>query len=86
MEKSAFRQYTTLFRVRFLAGLQYRAAALAGIATQFAWGGLMVLLYRAFYEADPAAFPMPLQATCSYIWMQQAFLAVCRTARWGVAD
>ena len=48
MEKSAFRQYTTLFRVRFLAGLQYRAAALAGIATQFAWGGLMVLLYRAF--------------------------------------
>lgn len=30
MEKSAFRQYATLFRVRFLAGLQYRAAALAG--------------------------------------------------------
>lgn len=82
MEKSAFRQYATLFRVRFLAGLQYRAAALAGIATQFAWGGLMVLLYRAFYEADPAAFPMPLQATCSYIWMQQAFLAVFMT--WGM--
>ena len=75
-------QYLTLFRLRFLAGLQYRAAALAGIATQFAWGGLLVLLYRAFYEADPLAFPMSLQSTCSYIWMQQAFLAIFMT--WGM--
>ena len=41
-------QYLTLFRLRFLAGLQYRAAALAGIATQFAWGGLLVLLVSGF--------------------------------------
>lgn len=82
MRANGYKQYLTLFRVRFLAGLQYRAAALAGISTQFAWGGLMVLLYRAFYAADPSAFPMPLQAACSYIWMQQAFLAVFMT--WGM--
>ena len=45
MRPNRYKQYATLFRVRFLTGLQYRAAALAGIATQFAWGGLMVLLY-----------------------------------------
>ena len=82
MRPNRYKQYATLFRVRFLTGLQYRATALAGIATQFAWGGLMVLLYRAFYAADPSAFPMPLQAACSYIWMQQAFLAVFMT--WGM--
>lgn len=55
-------------------GLQYRAAALAGVATQFAWGFFMILGFCAFYEADAASFPMPLSATVSYIWLQQAFL------------
>lgn len=57
-------------------GLQYRAAALAGVFTQFIWGGMEVLVFRAFYQADSSAFPMSLQATCSYVWLQQAFLAL----------
>ncbi|MBQ4606529.1 MAG: hypothetical protein IJB15_07465, partial [Clostridia bacterium] len=52
------RKYCTYFRIRFTSGLQYRAAAMAGVATQFAWGFLTVLLYKAFWEADPDAFPM----------------------------
>lgn len=71
-----FRQYLTLFRIRFIGGLQYRAAALAGLSTQFAWGGMTILLYRAFYRSDPSAFPMTFQGLSSYIWMQQAFLAL----------
>ncbi len=70
------KKYLSFFRLRFSMGLQYRAAALAGIATQFAWGFMELLVFKAFYEADPAAFPMPLEATASYIWMQQAFLAL----------
>lgn len=70
------KKYVSFFRLRFTMGLQYRAAALAGVVTQFAWGGLTVLMFRAFYEADAAAFPMSLQATASYIWLQQAFLAL----------
>ena len=69
-------KYLSFFRLRFNAGLQYRAAALAGVATQFAWGGLAILAFRAFYQANAGAFPMTLRATCSYIWMQQAFLAL----------
>ena len=57
-------------------GLQYRAAALAGIATQAFWGGLEILMFRAFYRADPLAFPMSLESTSAYIWLQQAFLAL----------
>lgn len=56
-------------------GLQYRAAALAGIVTQFVWGFMEIMLFHAFYQADASAFPMTFSATASYIWLQQAFLA-----------
>lgn len=68
-------KYLSFFKLRFSMGLQYRAAAMAGIVTQFAWGFMEILVYRAFYEAEPNAFPMSFAATVSYIWMQQAFLA-----------
>lgn len=70
------RQYLSFFRIRFIAGLQYRAAAWAGIATQFAWGGMTILMFRAFYQNGADAFPMSFPELSSYIWMQQAFLAM----------
>ncbi|MGN1069482.1 MAG: ABC transporter permease, partial [Candidatus Fimadaptatus sp.] len=70
------KKYISVLRIRFLNGLQYRVAALGGLATQFAWGGMLVLLYRAFYQADPTQFPMTMQQTAAYIWLQQAFLAL----------
>lgn len=70
------KKYFSFFRLRFVMGLQYRSAALAGIATQFVWGTMEILMFRAFYEADASAFPMTLEATCSYVWMQQAFLSL----------
>lgn len=73
---SGIRKYATYFRIRFTSGLQYRAAAAAGVATQFAWGFLTVLLYKAFWEADPASFPMGIAQVTSYMWLRQAFLAL----------
>ena len=69
------KKYLSFFRLRFLTGLQYRTAALAGIATQFAWGFLEIMVMKAFYETDPGVYPMTFRATVSYIWLQQAFLA-----------
>ena len=69
------RQYLAFFRMRLLAGLQYRAAALAGMSTQLVWGTMEVLLYRAFWLSDPDSFPMGMEALSAYIWLQQAFLA-----------
>ena len=42
------KKYWSFFRIRFLNGLQYRAAAYAGIATQFFWGVMLILMSRAF--------------------------------------
>lgn len=76
------KKYISFFRMRFIHGLQYRAAAAAGIATQFAWGFLEILLFRAFYQANPESFPMSFQALVNYIWLQQAFLALFMTWFW----
>ena len=72
-------KYLSFFRMRFISGLQYRAAAAAGIATQFVWGAMSVLMFKAFFEADAGAFPMSFPALSSYIWLQQALIALFMT-------
>ena len=76
------KKYLSFFRLRFIMGLQYRTAAAAGIVTQVFWGAMEILASRAFYEADAAAFPMPFEAVVTYVWLQQAFLAMF--AAWGM--
>jgi ABC-2 type transport system permease protein len=71
--------YIAVFRIRFVSGLQYRAAALAGILTQFAWGFMSLLAFSAFYKSNPSAFPMEFSQTVTYIWLQQALLALFMT-------
>jgi len=68
--------YIALFRIRFTNSIQYRVAAIAGISTQFAWGLMYILAFRAFYAENPNAFPMTLEETVAYVWMQQAFIAL----------
>ena len=70
------KQYLSFFRMNFISGLQYRVAALAGMSTQFFWGGMLVLLYRALYKQAPELLPMEMQALASYVWLQQATLAL----------
>lgn len=42
--------YFAVFKMRLLNDLQYRAVALAGIASKFFWGLMYVLIYQAFYK------------------------------------
>lgn len=77
--ENGYKKYMSFFRMRFVAGLQYRAAAAAGIVTQFVWGIMEILLFRAFFQVDPEAFPMTREALSAYIWLQQAFLALYMT-------
>jgi len=70
------KKYLSFFTIRLVNGLQYRAAAIAGIVTQFAWGGMTLLMFRAFYNYNLGAFPMTFPELSSYIWLQQAFLAL----------
>lgn len=68
--------YFSLIKMRFINGLQYRTAAVAGIVTQFAFGYMFISQYLAFYRSNPQRFPMEVSQLVSYIWIQQAFLAL----------
>ena len=76
------KKYWSFFKMRLMAGLQYRAAALAGMSTQFVWGIMEILLYRAFWLDSPEKFPMGMDALSSYIWLQQAFLTLFAMWNW----
>lgn len=71
--------YLTFFKMRLIHGMQYRAAAWAGIFTQFFWGFMEIQLYRAFYAEHAAGFPMEFSHLVSYIWLRQAFLVIFNT-------
>lgn len=70
------KKYISYFRMWLVMGLQYRAAAFGGVVTQFFWGFMEIAAMHAFHESDPSAYPMTMEATCSYIWFQQAFIAM----------
>lgn len=70
------KKYLSFFKIRLINGLQYRAAAWAGVVTQFAWGGMTLLMFWAFYQNGQNSFPMTFAELSSYIWLQQAFLAL----------
>ena len=68
-------KYLSFFKLRFAVGLQYRFSAIAGLATQFFWGAMMLFLYEALYKngIDP---PMKWSELVSYVWLGQAFFAI----------
>lgn len=70
------KSYLSYFKLKFKTGLQYRAAALAGISTQLFFGIVYISVYIAFYESDSASLPMPIGELVSYLWLNQAFFAL----------
>jgi len=71
----ALRPYGAVFAGRFQLTLQYRAAALAGFATQLWFGVIRILIFAAFYAGGTAHAPMSLGNAIAYTWLGQAFLA-----------
>lgn len=66
--------YYSVLRLRLFNGLQYRAAALAGTATQFFWGFMYIMIFEAFYSHAVSTPPISLHELITYVWLQQAFL------------
>jgi ABC-2 type transport system permease protein len=66
--------YASLLRVRFLNGLQYRAAAFGGLCTQFFWGLMLIFIYSAFYGGAESSGGFAFKDLVTFIWLQQAFI------------
>lgn len=67
--------YLSYFKIKFLNEIQYKIAAIAGVLTQFAWGGMYIMLYTAFLKGSNAS-DYTIPQMCTYIWLQQAFYSL----------
>lgn len=70
------RAYLAIVRLRFLLLLQYRIAALAGLATQFVFGFIFIFTLEAFYISSTAEQPMSFDQIVTYVWLGQAMLSM----------
>lgn len=72
-----WRPYMSILRTRLVAGLQYRVAALAGIAINLFWGLLLVIILILFYRWGQNPHPgMTLAQGVTYIWLGQCFISL----------
>ncbi|MFF2888955.1 ABC transporter permease [Paenibacillus sp. NPDC057967] len=67
--------YTSIWRLRFINGMQYRSAALAGMATQLFFGFVFIMIFAAFYSNSTGSQPISLDDLITYVWLQQIFLS-----------
>lgn len=70
------KSYISYFKLKFKTGLQYRAAALAGMTTQIFFGFVYVSIYVAFYESGSGNLPMELHELVSYVWLGQSMFGL----------
>ena len=73
------KKYFCFFQNRFQTELQYRGASVTGTLTQFLWGLMECLAFRALLESNAVTSPMSLQAVISYVWLREAFFLMLNT-------
>ena len=64
--------YFSILKLRFAVQLQYRAAAAAGLFTQFFFGFIRVMVFHAFYASSTVAQPFSLVQVVTYTWIAQS--------------
>ena len=67
--------YFTYFKKQIISGLQYKGAALSGLATQYFWGIITAVVYTALYKVTSVK-EINLQELMSYLWLNQSFFAL----------
>lgn len=69
------RAYYSYFKSELMVGLQYRAAALAGLSTQFFWGIILSFIYTSFYQ-HASISNFSINELMCYVWLNQAFFSL----------
>ena len=66
--------YISVSKLSFINGMQYRAAAYAGMVTPLFFGLVFIMIFVAFYSHSSQEQPISLKI--SYLWqLEQVFLA-----------
>lgn len=70
------KKYISFFKLKLTIGLQYRAAALAGLSTQLFFGFVNIMVYMAFYSSGESDVSITIQQLTTYLWLNQTFFAL----------
>ncbi len=71
------KQYISFFKLKFTVGLQYRAAAIAGLTTQLFFGFVNIFVYIAFYSSGTSNdIGISIEQLITYLWLNQSFFAL----------
>lgn len=68
--------YFSYFKLKFISGLQYRTAAIAGISTQIFFGLIFIMVYVAFYSSNSVNLSFNLGQAVTYVWLGQCFFSL----------
>jgi ABC-2 type transport system permease protein len=68
--------YLSIFRIRVLAVLQYRLAALAKLGPPIFVGLVQTMFFTAFFAGQPDGHPMTVAQTITYCWMIQLLVGI----------
>jgi ABC-2 type transport system permease protein len=71
-----WKPYLTVFRIRVLAVLQYRAALLAKLVPPVFVGLVQAMFFTAFFRGSSADQPLTLAQTITYCWLIQMLVGV----------
>lgn len=64
--------YLSVFIGKMKVLLQYREAAIAGMATQIFWGVIRIFIFAAFYRSTKEIQPLSFPEVVTYVWLVQA--------------
>ena len=72
-----YQAYKSILRIKLIAGLQYRVAALAGASINLFWGLILVKILMLFYELGRHQEDcMTIAQGVTYIWLSQCFIGL----------
>lgn len=70
-----YKPYLSLFKIKLIAGLQYRVASLASMTINLFWGLILSTILMLFYTlGDKGNLEMTLSQGITYIWFGQCFI------------
>ena len=70
------KKYYSLFRIRLVNSIQYRAITFGAVLSNFMWVFMELMLYVAIYKTAGGNLPMTFAQIVSYIWIKRMVMAL----------
>lgn len=70
------KKYLSLFRIRLVNSIQYRAVTFGAVVSNLAWVLLEIMMYVAIYSSAENVLPMDFFQLVSYVWMKRIVMSL----------